>query len=124
MFPRALTALSAAAAFACASIAFTQDASAAITVNGYVTCIDQESVVGVWIQADGGSGWASRSGSGYQQYFSKGGVTGKWTVHVGCGGTSSSWRYSANGNTTVTNSTQSWTCYTADIVTYPFCQKG
>ena len=102
-------------------------ASAAVPISGYVTCIDQLNVEGVWVAASsGGSGYASwQSTGGYQAHFSYSlPYGGRWTVHVGCGGSPSSWRYPVNGNTTTANTYQSWTCYPADIVQYPFCQLG
>lgn len=120
---RAISLAAASLAFSTILVIVETPAQASITVSGRVTCIDQEDVEGVWIAASGGSGFATRSGSGFDQGFSRSGITGSWTVHVGCGGSSSSWLYVANGNVSTSNSWQAWSCYTADIVTYPFCQE-
>jgi len=65
-------------------------ASAATVVRGTVMCVTQDSVVGVWIQAEnGGSGWATLSSrnsadprKNFQYSLPKG---GRYQVHVGCG---------------------------------------
>lgn len=80
-----------------ATIAAAPSASAGTVVRGTVMCVTQESVVGVWIQAEkGGSGWAqistSRYGVNYQKTFKytlpKG---GRYQVHVGCGWKNKHW---------------------------------
>ncbi len=112
---------------AATAVAQAPNADASTTVSGYVTCIDQLPVAGVWIAASGGSGFASwyASGTDYNAHFSRSGISGSWTVHVGCGQSGGGqWTYTANGNVNVSNSYQSWTCYTADIVHYPFCQTS
>jgi hypothetical protein len=102
-------------------------ASAGVTISGYVMCVDQLPVEGVWIVANsGGSGWAQGSfGSSYNARFS---YTlpngGSWTIHTGCGGSPQSWRYLANGNVSTSRTNQSWTCYTRDIASYAFCQTS
>jgi len=100
-------------------------AEASTTVSGYVTCVDELNVEGVWIQASGGSGFASwsASGAGYYAYYSRGGISGAWTVHVGCGGSRSNWEYTPDGFQNVTQSFASWTCYTPDDGTSTYgCQ--
>lgn len=108
-------------------IFLTSAAQASVTVSGQVTCVDELPVEGVWIQASGGSGYASwtpTSGASYNARFSRGGVSGSWTVHVGCGGSPSNWKYSPDGNTTTTQSVASWTCYTPDDgAAVNFCQR-
>jgi len=91
-------------------------AEASTTVSGYVTCVDGLNVEGVWIQASGGSGFASWSadGVGYYAHYLRAGISGSWTVHVGCGGSTASWRYHPDGVQNVTGSSASWTCYTPD----------
>jgi hypothetical protein len=92
-------------------------ANASTTVNGQVTCVDGLNVEGVWIAASGGSGyasWSPVSGAPYAAGFSRAGVTVPWTVHVGCGGSPSSWKWTPDGNTTVTSASASWTCYEPD----------
>jgi hypothetical protein len=120
-----IAALGIAVAFALiASMLGIPAASASMTVRGQVMCLDQDNVTGVWIAASSGSGWASWSSiNGYTVNFSRGGVSGSWTVHVGCGGTPSNWRYSPDGKVTVTSASASWTCYTPDIEAgADFCQ--
>ena len=111
-----------------AGLFLTPAAQASTTVSGEVTCVDELPVEGVWIQASGGSGWASwtpTSGASYNARFSRGGVSGSWTVHVGCGGSPSHWKYSPDGNTTTTQSVASWTCYTPDDgAAVDFCQHA
>ncbi len=107
----------AATAVTVASLLAAPAAHAATTVSGQVTCVDGLNVEGVWIAASGGSGyanWTPVSGAPYAANFNRGGVTTPWTVHVGCGGSTSSWKWKPDGNTTVTSSTASWTCYEPD----------
>lgn len=82
------------------------------TVRGEVVCVSQRSVVGVWIKAEnGGSGWATRSGSGYRQNYSyRLPNGGRYQVHVGCGGSSGNWATN-NKSGYVSGSTNSFTCY-------------
>ena len=109
-----------------AGLVLTPAAQASTTVSGEVTCVDGLPVEGVWIQASGGSGsanWTPTSGASYNARFSRGGVSGSWTVHVGCGGSRSHWKYSPDGNTRTTQSVASWTCYTPDDgAPVDFCQ--
>jgi hypothetical protein len=123
---RAAAAAAALALVAGAGLVLTPAAQASTTVSGEVTCVDELPVEGVWIQASGGSGWANwtpTSGANYNARFSRGGVSGSWTVHVGCGGSSSRWKYSPDGSTTTTKSVASWTCYTPDDgAAVNFCQ--
>lgn len=77
------------------SAAATGTASAANA--GSVTCANQSAVVGVWVNVSGGvSGWASRSGSGYQQYWSYNTQGKSYSLTVGCGGTPSKWASSTS----------------------------
>lgn len=106
-------------------VAVESPAMASMSVSGQVMCVDQSTVEGVWIQASTGSGYASTTNiNGYTKRFSRSGISGSWTVHVGCGGSTTTWRYKPNGNVTVTSSYASWTCYTTDIpgIKYNFCQ--
>jgi hypothetical protein len=95
----------------------TPPADAAVGISGQVQCVDELSVEGVWIQANsGGSGFAAlRNVNGYTKNFSfalpHGGA---WTVHVGCGGSPSAWRYTPNGKSTTTATYKSWLCITPD----------
>jgi len=107
------------------SLALAPAAQASTTVSGYVTCVDELNVEGVWIQASGGSGFASWSaaGVGYYAHYSRAGISGSWTVHVGCGGSPSNWKYTPDGFQKVTGSSASWTCYTPDDGTSTYgCQ--
>jgi hypothetical protein len=124
---RRITATAAALALAGgAGLTLTPAVQASTTVSGEVTCVDELPVEGVWIQASGGSGWANWTptiGASFNARFSRGGVSGSWTVHVGCGGSPSHWKYSPDGNTTTTQSVASWTCYTPDDgAPVDFCQ--
>jgi hypothetical protein len=123
---RRLSVIAAASALvAGGSLALAPAAEASITVSGYVTCVDGLNVEGVWIQAGGGSGFAnwSASGVGYYAHYSRAGISGSWTVHVGCGGSASNWKYTPDGFQTVTGSSASWTCYTPDDGTSTYgCQ--
>jgi hypothetical protein len=102
-------------------------AQASTRISGQITCVDGLGVEGVWIVAsNGGSGWASwwAPGMGYANFSYTLPYGGAWTVHVGCGGTPAHWEYPTNGNSTTTSSYRSWSCYSADIVWYPFCQQA
>jgi hypothetical protein len=82
-------------------------AAASVTVSGDVVCNQGTGpVVGVWIQAAAGSGWASGT-----SVFSKSGVTVPWTVHVGCGGTPSNWKYAVYGVKSISSTFANWGCY-------------
>lgn len=107
-----------------ASLLAVPEANASTTVSGQVICVDEDNVTGVWIAASSGSGYANWSSiNGYTVNFSRGGVSGSWTVHVGCGGTPSKWLYSPDGDVTVTSASASWTCYTPDVEAgADFCQ--
>lgn len=74
---------------------------AAAATSGYVSCMNNTEVVGVWVNVSGGtSGWASRSGSGWQQQWSYGNTAGKsYSLTVGCGGTSQNWASSTYTST-------------------------
>jgi hypothetical protein len=78
-----------------------------VTVSGDVVCNQGTGPVeGVWIQAAGGSGWASG-----RSVFSKSGVTVPWTVHVGCGGSPSNWEYAVYGVKSISSTFANWGCY-------------
>ena len=80
-----------------------------VTVSGDVVCNNGDGPVeGVWIQAQGGSGWASGT-----SVFSKSGVTVPWTVHVGCGGSPSNWEYTVYGVKSISSTFANWGCYPA-----------
>ncbi|HNE74864.1 MAG TPA: hypothetical protein PK623_08080, partial [Microthrixaceae bacterium] len=55
--------------------------------GGSVMCVNQAPVVGVWVNVQGGrSGWAGRSGSGFQQGWSYNTQGRPYSLTVGCGG--------------------------------------
>lgn len=65
------------------------------TVSGVIECLSGRPVVGAWIQAQDGSGWANR-----KVVSSKGDVVVFWrdlphaesyAVHTGCGGSPDNW---------------------------------
>lgn len=109
------------------AITMASPAQAAMTVSGTVQCLDGLPVEGVWIAASGGSGfasWTPQSGYPSVARFSRAGISGSWTVHVGCGGSPSNWKYSPNGNSTTTSSVAYWSCYTPDMSRQVlFCQR-
>jgi hypothetical protein len=89
------------------TLVMAEPALAAVTVSGDVVCNQGTGpVVGVWIQAAAGSGWASGT-----SVFRKSGVTVPWTVHVGCGGTPSNWRYAVYGVKSIRSTFANWGCY-------------
>lgn len=124
---RGLTSLLAALAALITMIGLAAPASAATTVSGYVTCVSQRSVVGVWVQAvNGGSGWASWSpqpenySARYQYSLPYG---GQYAIHVGCGGTPARWA-TANYSDNVGGTNNSFTCYDVPNAGYAYlrCQ--
>jgi hypothetical protein len=91
-------------------------ANASTGISGSVYCDDGDAVTGVWIQASsGGSGFASFThgvaDATFHYTLPNGGA---WTVHVGCGGTTSSWRWTPDGNATTRATIQNWYCKTPD----------
>lgn len=77
---------------------FAAGADVALAANsGSAICANQDPVVGVWVNVSGGtSGWASRSGSGYRQNWSYNTQGKPYSLTVGCGGTTSSWKASTS----------------------------
>ena len=70
---------------------------AAAANSGRAMCVDQSPVVGVWVNVSGGnSGWAARSGSGFEQGWSYNTQGKAYSLTVGCGGTPASWRTSTS----------------------------
>jgi hypothetical protein len=67
-----------------------------ITARGSVTCLSGRAVEGVWLVGlHGGSGWATwRASAAAPQFatFSRPIPAGRWSVHVGCGGSPLSWK--------------------------------
>ena len=74
-----------------ATLAFGQGSASAAN-GGYVDCMNQAAVVGVWVNVSGGSsGWASRRGSGFEQFWSYNTQGRAYSLTVGCGGSPSNW---------------------------------
>jgi hypothetical protein len=67
-----------------------------ITARGSVTCLSGSAVEGVWLVGlNGGSGWATWTASATSPQFatfSRSIPAGRWSVHVGCGGSPASWK--------------------------------
>ena len=77
-------------------------ATAPTNISGSIQC-ESSSVEGVWIQsANGGSGWApwvsSAARSDYATYSYTLPEGGEYSVHVGCGGTTASWKVAEYSN--------------------------
>lgn len=80
-----------------ASAGSVAEASTAITVQGAVSCTHQQ-LIGVWVQSSGGgsefASWSKGSNGGLDGVFKATITTSLPTtlsLHVGCGGSSSSW---------------------------------
>jgi surface antigen len=85
-------------ALAAVSIGSPAHAATTITVKGKVTCAQGHSVVGVWIQSNGGgskfASWTTISGASNQANYSASFSTATPTLvqlRVGCGGSRESW---------------------------------
>lgn len=92
---RRLAALAAGLLVAAAGMVATAPAASA-AVSGSVTCFyGNNAEVGVWVNVSGGpSGWATLSdnGNGGKNYYYGAISAGStYRLHVGCGGTTSSW---------------------------------
>jgi hypothetical protein len=79
--------------------ATTQTTQGPTDISGSITC-ESQNVEGVWIQAaNGGSGWApwvsSADDATYATYSYTLPHGGAYSLHVGCGGTTSSWAVAA-----------------------------
>ena len=77
-------------------------ATAATSVSGSIQC-QSTSVEGVWVQsANGGSGWApwvsSAANPDHATYSYTLPHGGEYSLHVGCGGTTSSWKVAEYSN--------------------------
>jgi hypothetical protein len=59
-------------------------------VSGEVNCSSGAAAVGVWVQATSGSGWASLTDAGAYDFTLP--ESESYSLHVGCGGTSASWK--------------------------------
>lgn len=81
------------------------EAAGAVTVKGEITCINNASPVGVWVQGEKStSGWAKlkvpikaggHSKIAYEYVLDKG---GRYKVNVGCGGSSKKWGLSLSSD--------------------------
>jgi hypothetical protein len=86
-----------AVAVATAGLVATGAGAANAANSGYAMCMNQANVVGVWVNVSGGrSGWASRSGYGYQQRWSYDTQGRSYSLTVGCGGSPSNWAASTS----------------------------
>jgi hypothetical protein len=80
--------------------------------SGTEMCVNQDPVVGVWVNVAGGtSGWATRTGSGYSQTWSYNTQGKSYSLTVGCGGTPASW----NASTSTPSYSSSW----SNVVCFP-----
>ncbi len=95
------------AVFGMAFMAVPSASAASGTISGNIQCFyGNNQVVGVWVDAENGTdGFASLTsdGMGGKNYSYTLSQTSKYTLHVGCSGTSSSWGSSmtspkVNGN--------------------------
>ena len=95
-------------------------ASGVMRINGSVGCA-ADNVQGIWVKAAVGSGWANR-------WYHDGMIVNysytlpraePWTVHVGCGGKTHSWKYTPDANTMTSATAVNWFCYTPDDGLYP-----
>jgi len=102
-------------------------ANEAVTVSGYIQCQSQ-GVEGVWIQAANGddSGWApywpSSGNPGYATYQYTLDSGGQYAVHVGCGGTQSSWAV-ATYSDFFSGPTNDFYCYNSGGADYSYCAR-
>lgn len=83
------------AVFGMAFVAVPSASAASGTISGNIQCFyGNNQVVGVWVDAENGTdGFASLTsdGMGGKNYSYTLSQTSKYTLHVGCSGTSSSW---------------------------------
>ena len=102
-------------------------ATAASDISGSIQC-QSSSVEGVWVQAaNGGSGWAPWISSAARPDYATYSYTlphgGEYSLHIGCGGTTSSWKvatYSGYYGGTVNN----FYCYDeSGSSLYTYCAK-
>lgn len=87
-------------------------APAAQAASGQVMCAYGEPVVGIWVDGNGGDGWASWSRTpqgAHLANFSRGGVGYPWRVIVGCGGSPARWA-SSSASSFTNASWKYWTC--------------
>ncbi len=109
---------------AVAVFAAAQPASASTVVSGFVECVSENPVVGVWVDAASGTdGWASTSSTGldyykHWQYTLTSGSS--YQLHVGCGGTPAKWEYQVYCPTATGG--HSFNVYDPDTG-YDFCQQ-
>jgi hypothetical protein len=86
--------------------------SGSFHIGGEISCISGQPLVGVWVAAAKGSGWASwiGQGNGSTATFSYTlPVTESYSLHVGCGGTGSDWQV-ATYSGTVTRANNNFAC--------------
>jgi len=87
--------------------------SQSVGVTGQISCVSGKSVEGVWVSASQGSGYAPWKGLGNgstSDYWYTLPVSESYSLHVGCGGTTSSWAV-ATYSPTVGGTHNSFNCY-------------
>ena len=83
-----------------------------VEVTGQLSCLSGKSVTGVWVQAATGSGFASWKGIAAGQnsdYWYELPTSESYSLHVGCGGTTTTWAVSAT-TPTVSGAQNSFYC--------------
>lgn len=92
-------------------------AAKAVTVTGYVTCINSYAPVGIWVDATSSTdGWAKKTGPNPQTGWAKVKYSfslnkgGTYRLHVGCGGDAQRWGMTAKSSLLSGSSTKTVTC--------------
>lgn len=84
-----------------------------LNVSGEVSCVSGNSVEGVWVQAAKGSAFAPWRGLGNgstSQWWFTLPTSEPYSLHVGCGGTTASWKV-ADFSPTVSGASNSFNCF-------------
>lgn len=105
-------------------------APANASIGGTVTCDAYSTsypVVGVWIDSsnnahDGWASWTAVPGQPWTASYSKGDVSESYKVHVGCGGTPSSWNQTAYSQTWLTGY-QNFICHVSFVANQRICNS-
>jgi len=87
-------------------------AASGLQVGGLLSCTSGASVEGVWVQTAQGSGfapWQGIANSGSVKYWYTLPTNEPYSLHVGCGGSTSAWAVSAD-TPTVTGAANSFAC--------------
>ncbi len=94
--------------------------------SGTVECVAQNKVVGVWVDVQNGKdGWASRSaigGAASRNRWSFNTQGKNYKLHVGCGGSTSKWKYNIK-TPTYAKWTNVW-CQDFSYTTQRICRKA